>query len=265
MKEMNNIPLLQVHNLSFQYDSERVILDRVGFDLKKGETLTILGPNGAGKSTLLNCLCNLQRSYTGEILIDGVNIRKITPRQFARKVAYVSQNQARVYDFTVREYVAMGRAPHIGLLQSPSEEDYALVDAALEKLGLTSLAEKYYTHISGGECQRAMIARALVQKAELIVLDEPANHLDYGNQIKVLQEIRELGAQGFSVLWTTHMPDHALMLGGKAAIVKTDGSLTIGASESLLTGETLTALYNTTVCRTYVEQAEREACLPYRL
>jgi len=176
---MSGQTYLQVRNLSFRYDAERMILNRVSFEVERGEILTILGPNGAGKSTLLNCLCGLQRPTEGEILIMGRNTGEIPPRQFARHVAYVSQAQNRVYDFTVRDYVAMGRAPYIGITSSPSAEDYKLVDQALEEMNLTGLAHKYYTHISGGECQRAMIARAMVQQADLVVLDEPTNLLDY--------------------------------------------------------------------------------------
>jgi len=262
---MSEQAYLQVRNLSFRYEADRMILNRVSFEVERGEILTILGPNGAGKSTLLNCLCGLQRPTEGEILVMGKNTSEISPRNFARHVAYVSQGQNRVYDFTVRDYVAMGRAPYLGITQSPSEKDYALVDEALELMNLTALADKFYTHISGGECQRAMIARAIVQQADLIVLDEPTNHLDYGNQIKVLQEIRRLADQGFGVLWTTHMPDHALMLGGKVAIVERSGVLTTGNANDLLTQQRLTELYGTEICRTYVEGAGREACLPYRL
>jgi len=256
---------LTVDRLSFRYDAERMILKDISFSLNRGEILTILGPNGAGKSTLLNCLCGLQKPTEGKIFIEGKNTRDISPRQFARHVAYVSQAQNRVYDFTVRDYVAMGRAPYIGITSSPSAEDYKLVDQALEEMNLTGLAHKFYTHISGGECQRAMIARAMVQQADLVVLDEPTNHLDYGNQIKVLREIRQLAERGFGVLWTTHMPDHALMLGGKVAIVERSGCLTTGDAGQLLTQERLSALYGTDICRTYVEGAGREACLPFRL
>ncbi len=264
---MSNVTntLLQVKDLSFSYDPENWILKNVSFELNAGEILTILGPNGAGKSTLLNCICRLQRGGTGTILINGMDVRRFTSRSFARHVAYVSQNQTKVYDFTVREFVAMGRAPYIGITQSPSERDYQTVDAVLNQMGLTEIAEKSYTRISGGECQRAMIARAIVQEADLIVFDEPTNHLDYGNQIKVLRQIMSLSERGFAVLWTTHMPDHALMLDGNVAVIDRGGTMSVGSAKSLLTQERLTKLYATPICKTYVEPAGRDACLPYRL
>ena len=258
-------PLLSVKSLSFSFDPSRVILHDVSISLQRGEILTVIGPNGAGKSTLLNCICRVYGSFVGSVLLEGKDVRKMSSRAFARRVAYVSQNQNRVYDFTVREYVAMGRAPYIGITQSPSEKDYALVDEMIERMGLVDLAAKYYTQISGGECQRAMIARAMVQEADLIILDEPTNHLDYGNQIKVLKQIRELADNGYSVLWTTHMPDHALMLGGSVAVIDRCGNMVTGSADMLLTQERLTELYGTPICRTYVDSAGRDACLPYKL
>lgn len=256
---------LNAENISFQYSPESVVLQNVSFSVERGEILTIIGPNGAGKSTLLNCICGLLSNYSGSVLIDGKNIRHIPPRKLAKHIAYVSQNQNRVYDYTVREYVAMGRAPYIGYAQSPSRADYELVDAALEKMGLEHLAYKFYTQISGGECQRAMIARAMVQQADLIIFDEPTNHLDYGNQIKVLRQIQDLSRDGFSVIWTTHTPDHALMIDGKVAILNHEGHLVTGISTDLLSQERLTELYQARICRTFVEDADREACIPYRL
>lgn len=259
------IPCLNIENASFQYSSSRVLFHNLNLQLYPGETLTILGPNGAGKSTLLDCIGGIRRLLSGNIKIDGKELMHYSRKTLAQKISYVPQNQARTYDFVVREYVAMGRAPYINVWSNPSAQDYQLVDEALAQLGIAHLANKIYTQLSGGECQQVMIARSLVQQAKIIILDEPTNHLDYGNQLKVLRQIKHLAQNGYSLIWTTHMPDHALMLNGRVAILEKNGSWQTGQATELITEARMTELYGTKICQTYVEKAEREACIPYRL
>ena len=159
----------------------------------------------------------------------------------------------------------MGRAPYISVWNSPSEKDYQLVDNTLAQLGITRLADKIYTQLSGGECQQVMIARSLVQQAKIIIFDEPTNHLDYGNQLKVLRQIKHLAQDGYSLIWTTHVPDHALMLNSKVAILERNGVWKTGLASELITENQISQLYDAKICQTYVEKAEREACIPYRL
>ena len=173
--------------------------------------------------------------------------------------------QTRTYDFSVRDYIAMGRAPYIGLWQSPSKADELLVDEAMERMGLQRLAGKPYTKISGGEYQQVLIARVMVQQADVILMDEPTNHLDYGNQLKVLRQIRQLVGDGFAVIWTTHMPDHALMLGGRIAVLDQDGHFETGDTAGMITETRMEHIYGAKLCKTWVEPAGREACVPYRL
>ena len=256
---------LSVRGASFAYASGQPVFRDVSFDLRKGEVLTILGPNGAGKSTLLNCIGGLLRPGAGTIRVDGRALSAYSPRQLAQRIGYVPQMQARTYDFTVRDYIAMGRAPYIGLWQSPSREDERLVDEAMERMGLRHLAAKPYTHISGGEYQQVLIARVMVQQADVILMDEPTNHLDYGNQLKVLRQIRQLAADGYGLIWTTHMPDHALMLGGQIAVLDQDGVFETGDAAEMITGPRMERIYGARICKTYVEAAGRDACIPYRL
>ncbi len=258
-------PCLSVENASFRYDADRLLFHNLSFQLFPGETLTILGPNGAGKSTLLDCIGGIRRLLSGNIQIDGTDLSQYSRKMLAQKISYVPQNHAKTYEFIVREYVAMGRAPYISVWSSPSEQDYMLVDKALAQLGISHLADKIYTQLSGGECQQVMIARSLVQQAKIIIFDEPTNHLDYGNQLKVLRQIKHLAQEGYSLIWTTHVPDHALMLNGRVAILERNGAWETGLAAELITESRMTRLYDTKICLTYVEKAEREACIPYRL
>lgn len=195
------------------------VFQDVSFSLEKGEILTILGPNGAGKSTLLNCLANLYRPDSGRILLNGKPLDSYKVRDVAKIMGYVPQNHVPAYAYSVRDFVVMGRAPYLGTFQQPSEEDYALTDQVLEEMGMSELAFRPYTNISGGERQQAVIARAIVQQSELILFDEPTNHLDYGYQLNMIQMIRRLADKGYSIILTTHMPDHAIILNGKVGVL----------------------------------------------
>lgn len=258
-------PCLSVENASFQYDASRLLFHNLNFQLYPSEILTILGPNGAGKSTLLDCISGINKLLSGNIKIDGTNLLQYSRKMLAQKISYVTQNHTQTHEFVVRDYVVMGRAPYINLYCNPTERDYKMVYEVLEQLGISYLANKIYTQLSGGERQQVMIARSLVQQAKIIILDEPTNHLDYGNQLKVLRQIKNLAQKGYSVIWTTHVPDHALMLNGRVAILERNGSWEIGTATELITENRMTELYGTKICQTYVEKAEREACIPYRL
>ena len=172
-------------------------------DGKKGEILTILGANGAGKSTLLNCLANILEPYSGKILVNGASIHDMSLKKAAQLIGYVPQNHAPVYDYSVRDFIVMGRAPHLGMLEKPSENDYAIVDEVIRELGIEKLADKAYTQISGGERQQALIGRAIAQQPEIIMFDEPTNHLDYGNQLRMVHKIKNLSKKDYTVIMTT--------------------------------------------------------------
>lgn len=258
---MEQTTLLEIQDLSFSYDHKRSIFSQVSFSLKKGEIFTILGSNGAGKSTLLNCVSNLLTPAGGRVLLEGQPIGSIPLRTVAQKVGYVPQMGLSSFSYTVRDYVVMGRAPYLGILNVPGVEEYDRVDAVLEKMSITNLADKIFTQISGGERQQVQIARALVQEPEIILLDEPTNHLDYGNQIKVLKIIHDLAQDGIAVVMTTHMPDHAILLDGTVGILDREGHMTVGPADEIVSEEALQTLYQTDLHLLYIEQLGRVACL----
>ncbi len=254
--------IYEINDLRFAYDTGgRNVLDGVSLDIEKGDVLSILGPNGAGKSTLLTCMMNLNKSQSGSILVEGKSIAEMSPQELARKVSFVPQNLKPVFGYSVLEFVLMGRAPLISALGRPGKEDKAAAYEALEKIGLLELADRPYTEISGGEMQQASIARAIVRRPQVILFDEPTAHLDYGNQLRTLKVIKELSREGYTTVITTHNPDHAIMLGGRAAILDKQGKITLGSTDELITEEILSKVYHAELKIRYIEELGRKVCL----
>lgn len=253
---------LSAIGLSYHYPgTDKMIFRDVSFDIKKGELVSILGPNGAGKSTLLNCIAGLYKPDNGKVSIDGIEFAQMGVTKVARHIGYVPQNHYPVYEFTVREFVVMGRTPYIGTFASPGKEDYDKAEAALSLVGVQHLADQLYTRISGGERQMAMIARAITQEPDFIFLDEPTAHLDFGNQMKTIRMIQELVNRGYGVVMTTHNPDQVFYTKGKVALLKRDKTLEFGEAELIMTQEKLTELYDEPVSVFYSECMGRKVCL----
>lgn len=249
--------ILEVKDLSFKYNNNRLIFHDVNFNVDSGEILSILGPNGSGKSTLLNCIANLYKPLSGEILLNGGPISKMNLRHIAQIIGYVPQIHIPTYAFTVREFTVMGRTPYIGAFKTPSRTDYKIADRALEQLGISHLKNKAYTEISGGERQLVLIARVITQQPKIILLDEPTAHLDYGNQHRTVQLIRQLSDEGYALIMTTHNPEHAIILNGKVAILNKKGVLGIGQSVDAINSDTLSDLYGLSIKTIYIEEAKR--------
>lgn len=254
--------IYEVKDLTFKYPGgERIILDKAALTLNEGEILCILGPNGAGKTTLLNCMAGLLKPESGTIELCGQNLKDMKEKDIARIVGYVPQVHTPAFDYRVLDFVLMGRAPKIGTFSRPSAEDEDVCMKALNSLGIGSLAGKSYMNISGGERQQVLIARALVQEPKVILFDEPTAHLDYGNQHRVLNRVKQMAKEGFSVIITTHNPDHALLLGDRAAIVRKDGRIVQGDCSTIITEERLREVYGIDLKLTWVEEIGRMACL----
>lgn len=204
--------ILQVRDLGFSYDGSRQIFKAISFDVNAGEIICLVGPNGIGKTTLLNCLAGLWAPLEGSVLLDGKNMAGMPARDIARMIGYVPQTLHPSFDYTVLEYVVTGNAPWLNIFEKPGPEHYQRAEEALEQMAISHLADKPYTRLSTGELQQVSIARAIAQKARLILMDEPTAHLDYGNQLKVLRLIKGLSAKGYAVVLTTHNPDQVLLL-----------------------------------------------------
>lgn len=251
---------LTVKNLGFQYVRGKDIFHDVSFSLQEGDILSILGTNGAGKSTLLNCLAGLSSASRGEIRLDGAALSAMSRNEIAQLVGYVPQLHENSFFYSVLEYTVMGRAPYISAYGTPSKADYAIARESLAQVGMGGKEDKIITEMSGGEQQLVMIARVLAQKPKLILLDEPTNHLDYGNQYRTLELLRQLAAEGYIVITTTHNPDHVFALGGKAGILIPGQNIRIGNAEQVLTAESLSALYRSDISVIYSKEAGRNIC-----
>ena len=253
--------IYEVSSLSFSYREGQTVLNDISFGLREGEIVTILGRNGVGKSTLLGCLLGSLRPREGSILLCGAPLSAMNERQIARSVGFVPQTENTIFDFSVLDYVMMGCACELGLFERPGKKERAAADIALEELGIAPLRDRSFTELSGGEQQQVMIARAIVRKPRAILLDEPTSHLDVPNQIKVLRMIRSLTDHGYAVMFTTHNPDHALMLGGSAVLFDADGSIRSGAVSEVVTEENLQSVYGSDLRLIYSESVGRTVCL----
>jgi iron complex transport system ATP-binding protein len=215
----------------------------VSLSLRAGEIVCLLGPNGGGKSTLFRTLLGLLPAQGGEVRLDGDPLRSLSRAAIAKRVSYVPQAHAGYFPFTVRDVVLMGRTAHLSPFAAPGKHDVEIADACLAKLGLAPLADQVYTRVSGGERQLALIARALAQQAPLVVMDEPTASLDFGNQARVLDEVRALAASGIGVVMATHDPDQAFLCADRVALLH-GGTLVADAPPiEAITPATLRAVY----------------------
>lgn len=220
------------------------ILDGIDLALGAGKILCLLGPNGSGKTTLLRCLIGALHAERGSVRIEGeVNI---PARRLASLMAYVPQ-AAGDSALTLLDTVLMGRTPHLPPLALPGRHDEQLAMAALTRVGIAHLAARPFNRVSGGERQLALIARALAQQPRLFMMDEPTASLDLGNQVRVLRTIRDLAADGMTVLVTTHQPEHALLLGAHVAAIAGGRIAATGHAHDVLQPKMLAELYGTPV------------------
>lgn len=251
---------LAAADLAFGYRGHPV-WEGVSLAVAAGEVLALLGPNGGGKTTLLKTLLGLLSPQAGSVMLDGRDLAMVPVRERARLVAYVPQSHHGTFAFTAFDVVLMGRTAHGGLFARPSAKDRAVAAAMLERLGIAHLSGRSVTMISGGERQLVLVARALAQEPRFIVLDEPTASLDFGNQGKVMRQIRSLAADGLGVLFTTHDPNQALGHADRVALLRDGGVMAVGPVAEILSQERLAALYGAPV-ETVVEPGGRTAFLP---
>jgi iron complex transport system ATP-binding protein len=187
------MPRLQISELAWSPNGEQALLDGIDLAVGDGQLVGLLGPNGSGKTSLLRCAYRFQRPDQGRVELDGEALWSRSPRWCAQRVAVVLQEFPQDFGLTVAEVAAMGRTPHKGLFDGDDQADVALVELALARVGLTEHNRQAFAHLSGGEKQRVLLARALVQQPTLLILDEPTNHLDPRYQLELLRLIKTLG------------------------------------------------------------------------
>ncbi|KQP18819.1 ABC transporter ATP-binding protein [Methylobacterium sp. Leaf100] len=250
-----------VENLAFGYGARR-IGSGVTFTLAAGEVLCLLGPNGGGKTTLFKTLLGLLPKQAGRILLDGADVAGWSRARLARSLGYVPQAHGALFPFSVRDVVLMGRASRLGPFAGPGRVDRKHAERALATLGVTHLADRIYTEISGGERQMVLIARALAGEPRLLVMDEPTASLDFGNQTRVLDQVRRLARGGISVILSTHDPDHAFLCADRVALLHEGRLAALGGPAETITPASLERLYGVAVAVVPLPGYSRSVCAP---
>jgi ABC-type cobalamin/Fe3+-siderophores transport system ATPase subunit len=219
------------------------VLKDVSFSLNAGEVLCILGPNGSGKTTLFKTIMKLKQPIIGKVFIDGDDISSWPFDKIAGYIGYIPQNYSPVFSYTALEMVLMGRTPRLGMWSIPNAKDIEVAVESMRSLNILHLKDKAFTKISGGERQLVLIARAIAQRTKLLIMDEPTNNLDFGNQALILSQIKMLTQKGMGVIMVTHAPEHAFLYAHKVLMVKDGHVLAYGKSEEILSEENLSKLY----------------------
>lgn len=253
--------MIEVKNLNFSYGDRQVLFD-VDLSVAQGEFLSILGPNGVGKSTLFRCILGLLTGYTGQVLIDGVDVRHFSVQEAAKKIAYIPQSSSPTFNYSVFDIVLMGRTSGLSTFRSPKQEDTDRCHWALHKVGISHLESRCYHRLSGGERQLCLIARALVQDAPILMLDEPTANLDFGNQLRVLNQARELAREGYTVIQTTHHPEQSFLFSDRILALQNGRVLKEGPPARVLTAETMEALYHVDVEVLSLYGDRARVCIP---
>lgn len=235
-------PILALQALRFQYET-RPVLEDFSLEFFPGKITAILGPNGAGKTTLLHLMVGLLKPQRGQILLAGRPYHSYSRREIGQWIGLVPQDEYIPFDFTVVEYVLLGRAPYLDLLETPSAEDRKVACQALATVGSVHLRNRSITTLSGGERQLVTIARALAQQPRILLLDEPTSHLDLGNQKRLLELMRTLAAQGTTLILTTHDPELAAAVAHDVVLMREGKVLAAGHNGSVLTSDRLSATY----------------------
>ena len=240
--------MLKAEHVTVRCDGQ-VIVDDLSFALHAGQWLMLVGPNGAGKSTLIRAIAQ-GVPYTGSITLDGRDIRACKPAQLARKIGVLSQQHSVGYAYSVEEVVSLGRYAHAaGFLSGGDEEGPARVEEALEMTGIAHLRRASVLTLSGGELQRTFLAQVFAQNPQILILDEPANHLDLVYQKHIFSLIGEwLKTPGRAVMSVVHDLSLARRYGTHAVLMHHGRSVAQGEIRETLTSENLQAVYEMDVC-----------------
>ncbi len=241
-------PILEFKDISFRWQERQdSLFHKLNLQIAAGSATALLGPNGAGKTTLMDLALGWRSPRMGEILLDGTSVGLWSNRRRGRFMALVPQDEKIPFEYSVMEYILLGRAPYLPPLGTPGKTDRKIAQASLEETGIGHLAGRTVSRLSGGERQLVLLARALTQQPRLLLLDEPASHLDLHNKEKILTILRKLQERGISLFFTSHDPDMVMRLADHAILLKTGSIVQTGRAGDVLNEENLTHLYNVPV------------------
>lgn len=243
-----NPVILSIDSLEFSYEPEQKnVLNAVSFDIQPGTITAILGPNGAGKTTLIHLLLGLSKPKHGTIFLDRQPLTHYSRREISQWMGLVPQSEYIPFDYTVLEYVLLGRAPYLKPLDLPSAADVEIARQAISQVGISELDRRPIPALSGGELQLVLIARALAQQPKILLLDEPTSHLDLSNRNVTLRILNELRKQGSTILFTTHDPEAASLVADNLVLMRRGSVLHTGDIESTFTSDKLSETYSTRI------------------
>ena len=232
---------LKIQGLDFRYDS-RLVLKDISLEVEEGKILTLVGPNGSGKTTLLRCIMRIFNPEKGCILINEKQINKIKRRELAKRIGYVPQSEPSSFPTTVFDTVLLGRKPYLNW--NPSVKDFRIVSEALHLLGLKEFALRDLNELSGGEKQKILIARAIVQEPEIMLLDEPTSNLDLRHQLEILEIVKNLVKEkAISIIMAMHDLNLASRYSDKLVMLKNGKIFGIGTPKQVITSENMKSVY----------------------
>ncbi len=236
--------ILRFEKISYHYPGRfQPTLSGLSLDLPGGLVTALLGANGAGKSTLLRLAYGRLHPSAGRILLDNRELSSFSHAEIGRRIALVPQREYTPFEYSLLEYVLLGRAPHLHPLQTPDAEDCRIAEEALHTVGLAELAHRSLHTISGGEHQLLLIARALAQQAGILLLDEPTAHLDLANKQRLVACLRDLRTRGTTILLTSHDPEVVSAVADRIALMNRGCILHVGTPDEVWTEEYLSATY----------------------
>ena len=243
MEQQTHLSVIDIQGLGFAYGEAEVLHD-ITMAIGSREVFAIVGPNAAGKTTLLHCVERLLTPRTGTIFIEGHNLKTLSARDVSRHAASVPQSHTPAFPYTVQDIVLMGRNPHLGTASQPGPHDMEVAQQAMEELDIQAISLRPYTQLSGGQLQLVLLARALAQEAQVLLLDEPTAHLDFRNRHLVLSTIRDLAVRrGLTVIMTVHDPNDAMQYADRVGLVSDGGLIALGTPQDVLTAGNLERLY----------------------
>lgn len=260
-------PLLEVEGLRCGYGKRHFteIVHGASFTADAGEFVCVVGANGCGKTTMLKTVMGLLPAVGGSVRIGGEDALRMGERERAKRFAYIPQAHTPPFPFIVADVVLLGRTPYVSGIARVTRRDRTIAYKALELLGITEFAKRPYTQLSGGQQQLVLIARALVQQSDILIMDEPTASLDFGNQQLVLSRMRTLARIGKAVVMVTHDPDHALLCATRVVMMEEGRTIGDGLPEECITTESLRRLYGAQaeVVDATLSSGERErVCVP---
>ena len=233
---------IKADKLNFQYNTNEIIKS-ISFEFNSQST-GLLGPNGSGKTTLIKIICGLLNHIDGNLFINNKNIKKINSKNLSKIFAFVSQDYEPTYGFTVRETIEMGRYPYLGTFGFLTKEDSEIVEEIIELLNLSALQNNSTDNLSSGEKQKVRIARALAQKPEYIILDEPTSNLDLSNKIILVEIMKQIAKFGTKTIIASHDLNFIKQITNDCLMIKDGYALNFGPSNQIISKKNIENLFD---------------------